>query len=128
MSLSYYPPTTVSAQQLDKFKSFALDAAEQGGAATLPFFRHEHALENKLSDGNFDPVTAADKACESEIRRLIEARFPEHGIFGEEEGSKTGTEFTWVIDPIDGTRAFITGMLHWGVLLALLMAKSRCLA
>ena len=54
-----------------------------------------------------------------QIRDTIENTYPEHGIFGEEYGLSSGNGLTWVIDPIDGTRAFMTGMLHWGILLAL---------
>ena len=69
--------------------------------------------------GGFDPVTEADKAAEALLRDLIRARFPQHGICGEEFGLESGNGLTWVIDPIDGTRAFMTGLLHWGLLLAL---------
>jgi histidinol phosphatase-like enzyme (inositol monophosphatase family) len=84
----------------------------------LPHFRNNPLVTNKRSDG-FDPVTVADNAAEAVIRAGIEARFPNHGIFGEELGHQSGAGLTWVIDPIDGTRAFMTGMLHWGVLIAL---------
>jgi myo-inositol-1(or 4)-monophosphatase len=76
-------------------------------------------VTNKLSGQGFDPVTLADQASERVIRAAIEDAYPDHGIFGEEFGLKSGNGLTWVIDPIDGTRAFMTGMLHWGVLLAL---------
>ena len=71
-------------------------------------------MTNKLDDGGFDPVTVADQAGERAIRNAIESTYPEHGIFGEEYGLSPGNGLTWVIDPIDGTRAFMTGMLHWG--------------
>ena len=75
--------------------------------------------KTKLGDAGYDPVTIADKAAEAIIRAGIEKRFPTHGIFGEELGHQSGAGLTWVIDPIDGTRAFVTGMVHWGVLIAL---------
>ena len=75
-------------------------------------------LENKAPEG-FDPVTRADREAESVIRERIKQTYPNHGICGEEYGLEPGCGLTWVIDPIDGTRAFMSGMLHWGVLLAL---------
>jgi myo-inositol-1(or 4)-monophosphatase len=94
-------------------------AAVEAGAETLPFFRSETVVENKLDDGGFDPVTEADKAAELVLREKIRARYPAHGICGEEFGLDAGNGLTWVIDPIDGTRAFMSGMLHWGLLLGL---------
>ena len=68
----------------------------------------------------FDPVTAADRAVEALIRRQVEARFPEHGILGEEYGSsRPDAPYQWVIDPIDGTRSFMMGLPTWGILIAL---------
>ena len=81
-------------------------------------------VANKLENGGFDPVTLADQAGEQAIREAIEQTAYEHGIFGEECGFQAGNGLTWVIDPIDGTRAFMTGMLHWGVLLALFDGES----
>jgi myo-inositol-1(or 4)-monophosphatase len=80
------------------------------------------AVEEKKStgSGDFDPVTAADKAAEQEIRALISESFPGDGILGEEFGDTPGTSgYRWVIDPIDGTRAFIAGQPMWGSLIAL---------
>ncbi|MBL4597153.1 MAG: histidinol-phosphatase [Robiginitomaculum sp.] len=72
-------------------------------------------------DQNFDPVTAADRAAEQVIRNLIQAQFPDHGIRGEEfDDHPACSEYTWVIDPIDGTRAFISGLPVWGILIGLL--------
>ena len=76
-------------------------------------------MENKLGDGRFDPVTEADKAAEQVLREEIRRRYPSHGICGEEFGVEAGNGLTWVIDPIDGTRAFMSGMVHWGLLLGL---------
>jgi myo-inositol-1(or 4)-monophosphatase len=70
--------------------------------------------------GGFDPVTEADREAETVIRAAIKARYPSHGILGEEHGHERGTSpLTWVIDPIDGTRAFMCGMAQWGTLIAL---------
>ena len=90
----------------------------------LPHFRSGVPVTNKVDNGGFDPVTLADQAGERAIREAIELAYPEHGIFGEEYGFNAGNGLTWVIDPVDGTRAFMTGMLHWGVLLALFDGES----
>ena len=71
--------------------------------------------------GGFDPVTEADKGAERAIREMIAARYPDHGVIGEEYGEdRPDAEFVWVLDPIDGTKAFITGVPLWGTLVALL--------
>ena len=96
---------------------FALAAAAE--QETLPRFRQNGRIENKLAAG-FDPVTEADQAAELAIRRLIEKEFPAHGILGEEHGSvRLDSRHVWVIDPIDGTRAFISGIPVWGTLIGL---------
>ena len=84
-----------------------------------PHFRNAPATENKLGDDDYDPVTVADRAAEELLRTRIEEAHPEHGIFGEEFGHREGNGLTWVLDPIDGTRAFISGFVHWGMLVAL---------
>ncbi|MAD93002.1 MAG: histidinol-phosphatase [Gammaproteobacteria bacterium] len=109
----------VSADKKTEYLGFARSAARAAGDAILPYFRSRMQVTNKLSGQGFDPVTLADQAGERVIRAAIEDAYPDHGIFGEEFGLKSGNGLTWVIDPIDGTRAFMTGMLHWGVLLAL---------
>ncbi|MAY95766.1 MAG: histidinol-phosphatase [Nocardioides sp.] len=92
--------------------------ADAAGAAIRPFFRAEFALEQK---GDDSPVTQADKAAEAAMRRLIVAERPMDGIVGEEEGVREGTSGrVWVLDPIDGTRAFISGRPIFGTLIALL--------
>ena len=104
---------------LERYVDFAIAAVEAGGAATLEHFRAGVAVDNKASKG-FDPVTLADRNAEATIRERIAAEFPDHGIVGEEFGITRGiSALHWLIDPIDGTRAFITGQLHWGTLLAL---------
>jgi histidinol phosphatase-like enzyme (inositol monophosphatase family) len=96
---------------------FALAAAAE--KETLPRFRQNGRVENKLEAG-FDPVTEADQAAELAIRRMIEKEFPDHGILGEEHGSvRLDSKHVWVIDPIDGTRAFISGIPVWGTLIGL---------
>lgn len=96
-----------------------LDAADIAATITLPSFRSALAVDNKEVSG-FDPVTEADRQAELVIRELIGARFPDHAIVGEEWADKAGsTPFSWIIDPIDGTRAFITGVPVWGTLIGL---------
>lgn len=118
-SFGYSPVVQTSAAERSAFAAAAAELAELAGQATLPFFRANTAVENKRTDGGFDPVTEADRAAEQVIRQELAQRFPEHGIYGEEFGYQAGNGLTWVIDPIDGTRAFMSGQLHWGVLLAL---------
>lgn len=102
------------------YTAFAVQLAEVARPAILPHFRAALAVENKAAAGHYDPVTEADRGAESAMRALIRARYPSHGIFGEEHGYEPGeSPLTWVLDPLDGTRSFITGMLHWGTLIAL---------
>ncbi|MVO17004.1 histidinol-phosphatase [Parasedimentitalea huanghaiensis] len=93
------------------------DAARE---AILPHFRSSDlSAENKLSEG-FDPVTIADRAAETAMRAVLSNHRPNDAIWGEEFGQKTGTSGrVWVLDPIDGTRGFISGTPTWGVLIAL---------
>ncbi|KQR75913.1 histidinol-phosphatase [Rhizobium sp. Leaf341] len=93
--------------------------ADAAKAETLPRFRMGIGVSNKLETG-FDPVTEGDQAAERAIRALIEATFPDHGILGEEYGTVgADRDYVWVIDPIDGTRAFISGLPVWGTLIGL---------
>lgn len=109
---------TQSALNVSELAAFAEQLADAAAQVTLPFFRNPVAVENKLTDG-FDPVTEADRNAEKAIRQLIETQYPSHAISGEEFDDKTGDDFEWVIDPIDGTRAFISGMPTWGTLIGL---------
>jgi myo-inositol-1(or 4)-monophosphatase len=102
------------------FAVFVDTLADAAGEAILPFFRTSLAIEDKSRGGRFDPVTAADRAAEGAMRALIHDTFPEHGIIGEEFGAEaTDAEYVWVLDPIDGTKSFISGMPAWGTLIAL---------
>ncbi|WP_083988866.1 histidinol-phosphatase [Devosia geojensis] len=112
---------------LDAVETVLHEAAEAAAAVTLKLFRTPLAVENKWQVG-FDPVTEADKEAEVAVRQIIEARFPDHGIIGEEWAQKdAASPFTWIIDPIDGTRAFISGVPVWGTLIGL-MHEGRALA
>jgi fructose-1,6-bisphosphatase/inositol monophosphatase family enzyme len=98
-------------------RAFFYALADAAKAETLPRFRTGAYVTNKL-EGGFDPVTEGDRAAETAIRELIEERFPGHGILGEEHDSiGLDREQIWVIDPIDGTRAFISGVPVWGTLI-----------
>jgi len=96
--------------------------ADVAGDVIRPYFRQKIAVADKgaSTGAMFDPVTAADKGGEEAIRALLEIERSGDGILGEEFPAKPTTNGrTWVIDPVDGTRAFITGQTQWGVLIAL---------
>jgi len=94
--------------------------ARTAGDVIRPFFRQPLAVENKQGPGGYDPVTSADREAERAMRGLLAEYYPQHGVIGEEQGKSVGlSDYTWVLDPIDGTRSFIIGMLHWGTLIAL---------
>jgi histidinol phosphatase-like enzyme (inositol monophosphatase family) len=103
-----------------EFEAFAVTLARAAGEVTLPLFRADIGHDNKAGPGAYDPVTEADQAAERAIRALIGARFPGHGVIGEEYGADNeDAEFVWVLDPIDGTRAFVAGLPLWTTLIAL---------
>jgi len=105
------------------FSAFVDELASVSGETILPFFRTALSVEDKGHPGSFDPVTAADHAAEMSMRTLIRRTFPDHGIIGEEYGKeRADAEYVWVLDPIDGTKSFISGMPAWGTLIALLRA------
>ena len=112
-------PYPVSAAERATLLAFARRAAEDAGQQALRWFRGPMQVDDKGGEGAFDPVTEADHACERALRAAIRAAWPEHGLYGEEFGHQPGCGLTWVIDPIDGTRGFAAGLLHWGLLLAL---------
>jgi inositol-phosphate phosphatase / L-galactose 1-phosphate phosphatase / histidinol-phosphatase len=103
--------------ELDRYLALAIDLADAAGEAIRPYFRQPLAVDDKP---DLSPVTIADRAAEMAMRRLIARHFPEHGILGEEFGSeRTDAEFIWVLDPIDGTKSFISGVPLFGTLIAL---------
>jgi myo-inositol-1(or 4)-monophosphatase len=113
--------TRFSTTDLTAWLGVAHDLADASGAVIAPYFRKRLSVENKAVSGAFDPVTAADKAAERLIRKILTQRFPDHGVIGEEFANTVGkTPLTWVIDPIDGTRAFMSGMPLWGTLIGLM--------
>ncbi len=110
---------------LKEFISFANILADKSSEIIMQFFRHQLNIEIKKDN---TPVTIADKNSEEKIRELIKQTYPSHGIVGEEyESINLDSEFTWVIDPIDGTRSFIAGHKDFGTLIALLKNKKPIL-
>src|SRR5665213_1563314 len=110
------PPPALQAE-LERFL-LELDAA--AAAVTLPLFRTGLEVANKAGEHAFDPVTAADHGAEAAIRKRIAERFPTHGVIGEEYGEdRPDSEFVWVLDPVDGTRAFVAGIPLWAHLIGL---------
>src|SRR6266568_7332753 len=102
------------------FSAFVNELATVSGETILPFFRTALSIEDNGRPGGFDPVTAADHAAETAMRTLIRRTFPDHGIIGEEYGKeRADAEYVWVLDPIDGTKSFISGMPAWGTLIGL---------
>lgn len=105
----------------DEFLPVLHRLADASGAAILPHFRARLETIDKGCSSGFDPVTIADREAEAVLRSLIEVAYPDHGIIGEEFGRvREDAEFVWVIDPIDGTKSFISGLPVWGTLIALL--------
>ena len=104
--------------EISTLTAFARSLAELSGKAILPHFRSPLAVQNKQAE-DWDPVTEADKSAERAIRAAIEKTYPTHSIIGEEYGEKKGSSaYTWILDPIDGTRAFVIGMPTWTTLIA----------
>lgn len=105
----------------DSFLPFAEKLAAASGEIIRRYFRADSATLQAEAKSDESPVTIADRSAEEAMRRLIEAEFPDHGIFGEEfDFVRTDAEFAWVLDPIDGTRAFVTGMPIFGTLIGLM--------
>jgi myo-inositol-1(or 4)-monophosphatase len=103
---------------MDQFIAAAEAAAEAAGTIIRPLFRSPLLVEAK---GDASPVTEADCGAERAMRALLRERFPDHGIWGEEFGpDRADAEYLWVLDPIDGTRAFVTGRPLFGTLIGLL--------
>ena len=112
--------------RFDEYLACAHALADAAAEQTLRYFRQSTAVENKAVAGapaaktRFDPVTAADRGAETAIRSHLAERFPDHGIHGEEFGlTNSDARYRWVVDPIDGTAAFIMGWPMWGTLIAL---------
>jgi histidinol phosphatase-like enzyme (inositol monophosphatase family) len=110
----------LAASALENLDAFLVELNRASARVILPLFRAEHGLEDKGGPAGFDPVTTADRGAEETIRALIAEHHPDHGVIGEEHGEdRPDAEFVWVIDPIDGTRAFIAGLPVWTTLIGL---------
>ena len=102
---------------MQEFVAFANSLADEAGKIVKTYFRQPFVVESKADD---TPVTIADREIEQKLRAMIEDTYPEHGIIGEEFGVKESeSAFTWVLDPIDGTKAFTIGLPTFGTLIAL---------
>lgn len=102
-------------------RDFMLRVAAVAAGETLPRFRMAGLVSDNKYDVGFDPVTEADREAERAIRALIRETFPGHGVVGEEFGVENGdSRHVWVIDPVDGTRSFISGIPLWGTLVGLM--------
>ena len=106
--------------EVEQIWSIFLTMSEHASKETLSRFRTNNQITNK-NEKTFDPVTEADVEVERILRQVITEQFPSHGIIGEELPNRDGTsEWSWIIDPIDGTRSFVSGMPTWGTLVGVL--------
>ncbi|HEX5833709.1 MAG TPA: inositol monophosphatase family protein, partial [Pyrinomonadaceae bacterium] len=106
-----------SKSELNELLEFSVALARGAGDLTLKYFRRQPETSTK-SDGSY--VTIADREAEAYLRRQIAERFPDDGVLGEEEGEREGRSGRrWILDPIDGTFAFVHGVPFYGVLIAL---------
>lgn len=113
--------SSVADTDLETLTLLAGRLADAAAMVSLPHFRASGLVTDDKTDGaGFDPVTIADRAAEQAMREILSIARPDDGVFGEEQARTHGTSgLTWVLDPIDGTRAFISGLPLWGTLIAL---------
>ena len=108
----------------EDYCAFAEELAAAAGRVALEYFRRPLKVDDKAAGvpgKEFDPVTEADRAAERLMREMIAARYPDHGIAGEEfADTNAGAELVWVLDPIDGTKSFLSGFPLWGTLIGLM--------
>lgn len=108
---------SIKKKHLEKYLDFALKSVKKSEAITMKYYSKK--VKHRVKDNN-SPVTIADIKCEDFLREKIKEKFKEHDIFGEERGSAvSGSEFKWIIDPVDGTKNFMRKYPYWGTLLAL---------
>ncbi len=113
---------------LPSLLEFALDAAWQAGRVTLGYYQMNATAIAAERKADNSPVTIADRQSEQKLRELIGRYWPDHSIIGEEFGHSAGSSnYTWILDPIDGTKSFITGIPFYGVLLALVQDEQPLL-
>jgi histidinol phosphatase-like enzyme (inositol monophosphatase family) len=112
-------------QDIDQRLALAIDAAREAGRSTLEFFRQENVAVEWKHDAT--PVTIADRSAEEYLRRRIATVFPDDGILGEEFGEQSGSSgYRWILDPIDGTKSFVSGVPLYGTLVGVeLEGRSR---
>jgi histidinol phosphatase-like enzyme (inositol monophosphatase family) len=112
--------TALPADRLEDLDSFLIALNRAAAEVILPLFRGDHGVVDKGGAKGFDPVTEADRGAERAIRQLISQAYPDHGVIGEEYGEdRPDAEFVWVLDPVDGTRAFVAGLPLWCTLIGL---------
>lgn len=112
--------TPLTEQQVAEALNHARQAMTGAGAIAMRYFRQPLDVDNKLGEGSFDPVTKADREVEAYLRGELMRCCPGFGVIGEEAGTTPGvTDVNWIIDPIDGTKAFISGFPTWGILVGL---------
>lgn len=115
---------SISREDLNRIDAVACRMADAARHSILPHFRSPKLAEENKCDGGYDPVTEADRAAERIMRDILRSARPQDGILGEEYGAQAGESgLTWVLDPIDGTRGFVSGTPTWGVLIAVANAK-----
>jgi len=106
--------------RLEELEAFLVELNRAASDEILPLFRGDHGVTHKEGRWDFDPVTEADKGAERAIRQLVSELYPDHGFIGEEYGEdRPDADFVWVLDPVDGTRAFIAGLPLWCTLIGL---------
>ena len=128
MGLIKNSPVAVGPERLARLLAGAERAADAAAKVTLRYFRDVMDVENKAGEHAFDPVTQADRQAELAIRASLQAEFPDIGFHGEEHEAIVGDSgLTWVVDPIDGTRAFMSGMPLWGTLIGLFNGRDAIL-
>lgn len=112
--------TELTPQEIAEALTYAQQAMQGAGEIARRYFRQPLQVENKLDEHSFDPVTQADREIEAYLRAELTRCCPTFGVIGEEEGITPGTsDINWIIDPIDGTKAFISGFPTWGILVGL---------
>lgn len=110
---------SLSPAETDDLIATAAELADVARRATLLHFRSEGLSADSKEDHRFDPVTVADRLAEDRMREVLARRRPQDAVLGEERGQTAGTSgLTWVLDPIDGTRGYLSGTPSWGVLIA----------
>jgi histidinol phosphatase-like enzyme (inositol monophosphatase family) len=126
--MSHSPLRSYSAAEQAELHDVAAALAEVARAETLRHFRADGLEAENKESARFDPVTVADRAAETAMRAVLAERRPQDAILGEEFGAVSGTSgLTWVLDPIDGTRGYLSGTPTWGVLIAVSDARGPIL-